>query len=181
MTEREEYLKKLDELLQPNYEWLRAQCRRVNPKYRDELFQETLVRAMKYAKNYDLNQDNIQPWLYTVMKNQSKTINAAVKKESFRRKENFVTYSNEGEEGDIFEDSVPKSLWQQSAEDIFTAELDDDLINKALDSLESEFQDVIRLNMIQGFSYAEIAEILNHGELKTSKKLSLSSNGARFG
>ncbi|MEY4418337.1 MAG: hypothetical protein RIQ88_775 [Actinomycetota bacterium] len=161
MSERDEYFKRLDDLLQPNYEWLRNECRKTNPKYRDELFQETLVRAMKYAKNYEFDQDSIRGWLKVVMKNQSRTINSAVRKESFKRADNVVTFTEEAEESDIFDEIVPEKYWQQSAEDTFMGEIDDDIINKALNSLDEEFQDVIRLNMIQGFTYAEIAEILN--------------------
>lgn len=151
----------IDALLQPHYEWLRAKCRYENPKYRDDLFQDVLMRVIKYAKNYDLNDENIRGWLSTMVKNQNKTMMKKINQEAFKRTDNVFTYSGDsGDEGDVFEKMMPKTLWEESPEDVLTAKLDDEVINKALDSLDDEFKDVIRLNMIEGYGYAEIAQML---------------------
>ncbi|NDE88744.1 MAG: sigma-70 family RNA polymerase sigma factor [Micrococcales bacterium] len=106
-------------------------------------------------------QQNLHGWLYTIAKNQSKTIEAKIKKEAFRTKDNVFKFNDDnGDEGDVFEHSLPKHLWSSSAEEIYAAKIDDDRITAALESLDDQFKEVIRLNMIEGYSYSEISEML---------------------
>jgi RNA polymerase sigma-70 factor (ECF subfamily) len=149
-------------LLAPEVDWLRAECRKINPKHGDDLFQDVVMRAIKYQNSFNPDQQNLQGWLYTIAKNQSKTIEAKIKKEAFRTQDNVFKFNSEdGDEGDVFEHSLPEHLWSSSAEEIYAAKIDDDRITAALESLDDQFKEVIRLNMIEGYSYAEISEMLN--------------------
>jgi RNA polymerase sigma-70 factor (ECF subfamily) len=126
-----------------------------NPSDAEDLVQETYLKGYKSFESFD-DGTNLRAWLFRILTNSF--INVYRKKQrSFDEQEvedieSVYLFNNSG-----------TSLYNQlgiSAEDALFERLTDDEIQIAVDSLPSSYKQVVLLADVQGFSYKEIAEIL---------------------
>ena len=122
----------------------------------EDLVQETYLKGYK-AFNSFKDGTNLRAWLFRILTNTF--INAYRKKQrSFDEQEvedieAFNTLSSA--------DYSSNTHLGISAEDALFERLTDDEIQTAIDSLPGTYRDVVLLADVQGFSYKEIAEILD--------------------
>ena len=127
-----------------------------NPADAEDLVQETYLKGYK-AFNSFKDGTNLRAWLFRILTNSF--INAYRKKQrSFDEQEvedieAFNTLSSAG-----YSSNTHLGI---SAEDALFERLTDDEIQTAIDSLPGTYKDVVLLADVQGFSYKEIAEILD--------------------
>ena len=117
-----------------------------------DLVQETYLKAYKFIESYREN-TNAKAWLFRILKNTF--IN------DYRKRKNRPTQVDY-EESVLFhqENDSPFSGSLDLQEDMFSAMLGDE-VTLAMESLKVDFRIVILLSDIEGFSYEEIAEIIN--------------------
>ncbi|MEM9290123.1 MAG: sigma-70 family RNA polymerase sigma factor [Acidobacteriota bacterium] len=125
-----------------------------NSEDAEDLVQETYLKAYKY---YDKFQEgtNFKAWLFKILKNTF--IN------SYRKKQNAPRESDFSEIEESFESILSEEVTRQNKnpeDELLTNVLDDD-IQKSLNELPSDFRMVVVLADLEGFSYKEIAEILD--------------------
>ena len=127
-----------------------------NPADAEDLVQETYLKGYK-AFNSFKDGTNLRAWLFRILTNSF--INAYRKKQrSFDEQEvedieAINTLSSAG-----YSSNTHLGI---SAEDALFERLTDDEIQTAIDSLPGTYKDVVLLADVQGFSYKEIAEILD--------------------
>lgn len=118
----------------------------------EDLVQETFLRAFRGFDRFDPD-SNLKAWLYTIMRNAF--INTYRKKQ--REPDTVAT-------GDVEDWYLYAKLSEggvaPSAENTVLEELPDEDVRKALLSLPEGSRAVVLLADVEGFSYAEIAEIL---------------------
>lgn len=117
----------------------------------DDLVQETYLKAHKFIQNYDRG-TNAKAWLFKILKNAY--IN------EYRKKIKRPT-KVELEDTNIYRDGDEQSsaAYTDLRDDIFEQTMGDE-VSMALKMLPEEFKTVILLCDIDGFSYEEIAKIL---------------------
>lgn len=125
-----------------------------NSEDAEDLVQETYLKAYKY---YDKFQEgtNFKAWLFKILKNTF--IN------SYRKRQQIPPESDFSDIEDSFESQVSEEVTRKSKspEEEFLADVLDEDIQLALLSLSNDFRMVILLADLEGFSYKEIAEILD--------------------
>ena len=127
-----------------------------NPADAEDLVQETYVNGYK-AFNSFKDGTNLRAWLFRILTNSF--INAYRKKQrSFDEQEvEDIEAINTLSSAD-YSSNTHLGI---SAEDALFERLTDDEIQTAIDSLPGTYKDVVLLADVQGFSYKEIAEILD--------------------
>ena len=117
----------------------------------DDLVQETYLKAHKFILNYDRG-TNAKAWLFKILKNAY--IN------EYRKKIKRPT-KVELEDVNIYRDGDDQSSagYTDLRDDIFEQTMGDE-VSTAIKMLPEEFKTVILLCDIDGFSYEEIAKIL---------------------
>jgi len=125
-----------------------------NSEDAEDLVQETYLKAYKY---YDKFQEgtNFKAWLFKILKNTF--IN------SYRRKQQAPPESDFSEIEESFESLVSEEVSRKSKspEQEFLANVLDGDIQKSLEALPEDFRMVVVLADLEGFTYKEIAEILD--------------------
>ncbi len=117
-----------------------------DPTEAEDLVQDTYLRAYRFFDKFEKG-TNFRAWLFRILKNIY--INK-YRKES--RAPQMVDISSVEASNNLQNLKTPES-------EIFDKLLDDD-ITSAMDDLPEEFRDTILLSDLSGFSYKEIAEIL---------------------
>ena len=127
-----------------------------NPADAEDLVQETYLKGYK-AFNSFKDGTNLRAWLFRILTNSF--INAYRKKQrSFDEQEvEDIEAINTLSRAD-YSSNTHLGI---SAEDALFERLTDDEIQTAIDSLPGTYKDVVLLADVQGFSYKEIAEILD--------------------
>jgi RNA polymerase sigma-70 factor (ECF subfamily) len=126
-----------------------------NPEDAEDLIQETFVRAFRFFDKFEKG-TNCKAWLFKIMRNNF--INRYRKKAKEPMKVDF-----EEVEATIADDIRDDILTEGSILDtgkIFQNLVEDD-VKEAMDSIPEEFRMAIVLSDIEGFSYQEIADILD--------------------
>jgi RNA polymerase sigma-70 factor (ECF subfamily) len=124
-----------------------------NSEDAEDLLQETYLKAYKY---YDKFQEgtNFKAWLFKILKN---TFINRYRKEQSRPSPSAFEDIEGGFESQILEEataSIP-SPEQELFENVL-----DEHVQKALDELPDDYRMVVLLSDLEGFSYKEVAEIL---------------------
>jgi RNA polymerase sigma-70 factor, ECF subfamily len=124
-----------------------------NAEDAEDLVQETYLKAYRY---YDKFQEgtNFKAWLFKIMKNTF--IN------NYRKKQQAPPQSDFADIEESFESQVSDEMARQikSPEQEFLENVLDEDVQRALDSLPADYRMVVLLADLEGFSYKEIAEIL---------------------
>ena len=118
----------------------------------DDLVQETWLRALRHFDQFDPG-SNCRAWLVTILRN---AFLNRLRRQGRERLENDMT----GERGDSapFEDSA---IERSTPEEEFFQTVFHGDVERALKSLSPGFQQVIVLADLEGFTYKEIAQVLN--------------------
>jgi RNA polymerase sigma-70 factor (ECF subfamily) len=125
-----------------------------NSEDAEDLVQETYLKAYKYYDKFEEG-TNFKAWLFKIMKNTF--INNYRKKKLTPHKIDFSEIEESYER--VIQKNAP-DLIKDPESDIFQDMMDAD-VKRALDTLPHDYKMVVLLADIEGFSYKEIAEILD--------------------
>lgn len=120
----------------------------------NDLVQETYLKAYRFAESY-VEGTNAKAWLFKILKNAF--INEYRKKSKQPTKvdyEDVIGYQDSEDTGSSTTDSL------DLRQEVFQGILGDE-VTKAINSLPVDFRMVILLCDIEGFTYEEIAKIVN--------------------
>ena len=124
----------------------------LNEEDANDLVQDTFLKAYRFIDSYERG-TNAKAWLFQILKNSF--IN------EYRRKvrhpgevdyEDYIAYQDSDEAGHVGELDL--------RDDVFKGLIGDE-VTKALNDLPVDFRTVILLSDVEGFSYEEIAKIID--------------------
>ncbi|HEV8629060.1 MAG TPA: sigma-70 family RNA polymerase sigma factor, partial [Thermoanaerobaculia bacterium] len=124
-----------------------------NAQDAEDLVQETYLKAYKYYDKFEEG-TNLKAWLFKILKNTF--INSYRKKQQAPPKADFADIE------ESFESIVRNDGGQQSLnpeEELLEKVLDED-VQHAIEELPHDYRMVVLLADLEGFSYKEIADIL---------------------
>jgi RNA polymerase sigma-70 factor, ECF subfamily len=119
-----------------------------DPTLAEDLVQDTMLKAYRSWRQYRSG-TNAKGWLLTILRNTF--IN-----DYRRRKHEPIAMDVEAAEPR----ALYRSIQETDPEGAFFSQIVDDKVLEAVDSLPTEFREVLALSDIEGMSYAEIAETL---------------------
>lgn len=122
------------------------------PNDAEDLVQETIVKAFRFFNSYEKG-TNAKAWLFRILKNSY--INIYRKKS---RQPNQVDYD---EVATYYENVRSDHKDTTDLENIMYREMLDDDVTKALTDLPEDFRTVVMLSDVEGFTYEEIANMLD--------------------
>jgi RNA polymerase sigma-70 factor (ECF subfamily) len=126
-----------------------------NPADAADLVQETYLRAFRSWKQFQPG-TNLKAWMYRIL------TNLYITSYRIRKREPQIVSTAEATDFDLYQnvlDSGPRVA--ESAEDIVLDSLGDEDVQRALSDLPEDFRMVVSLADIDGFSYKEMADILD--------------------
>ncbi len=124
-----------------------------NPEDAEDLVQETYLKAYRYYDKFEEG-TNFKAWLFKIMKNTF--IN------NYRKRQQSPAFSDFADIEESFESQVNEDTVRQiknPEEELLENVLDQD-VQLALDRLPPDYRMVVILADLEGFSYKEIADIL---------------------
>jgi RNA polymerase sigma-70 factor (ECF subfamily) len=126
-----------------------------NPSDAEDLLQETMLRAYRAFDRFEAG-TNLKAWLFRIL------TNAYINTYRKRQREPLKVSSDELGDFDLYQQLKDHdSDFGQSAETmVLDGLLDSDIVD-ALDELPEQFRLAVLLSDLEGFSYAEIAEIMD--------------------
>ncbi len=126
-----------------------------NPADAEDLVQETMLRAYRAFDRFEAG-TNLKAWLFRIL------TNAYINTYRKRQREPQKVSSDEVEEFDLYQElKNHDSQFEATPESIVLDSLvDSDIIN-AIDDLPEQFRLAVVLSDIEGFTYAEMAEIMD--------------------
>jgi RNA polymerase sigma-70 factor (ECF subfamily) len=121
----------------------------------EDLVQETFIKAWRSFATYQQG-TNLRAWLFRIM------TNTYINKYNAQQRKPTETELDDVEELFLYKrlGSVDQSQLSQSAEDQMFSLFTDDEVKKALEELPDQFRIPVLMSDVEGFSYKEIAEIL---------------------
>ncbi len=122
-----------------------------NPDDASDLVQETCARALKAADRFRSG-TNARAWLFAIMKN--------IFLNQKRAKSSGEIPSDWTEDVETGDQRFSGSIWPQPFE-IFLRDIMREDIERAMSELSEDFRSVFVLCDVEGFSYAETAELLD--------------------
>jgi RNA polymerase sigma-70 factor, ECF subfamily len=124
-----------------------------NAEDAQDLVQETYLKAYRYYDKFEEG-TNFKAWLFKIMKNTF--IN------NYRKKQQMPVHSDFADIEESFETQVAEDAVRQiknPEQELLENVLDQD-VQQAMDKLPPDYRMVVLLADLEGFSYKEIAEIL---------------------
>ena len=125
-----------------------------NPADAEDLIQETYLRAFRGFAGFKEG-TNLKAWLYRILTNSF--INTYRKKQ---REPQIVEGPDDLDEWYLF-DRIGAQGAEGSAEDAVLDRMPDEDVKRALESIPENFRIPVLLADVEGFSYKEIAEIMD--------------------
>ena len=121
----------------------------------EDLVQETFIKAWRSFATYQQG-TNLRAWLFRIM------TNTYINKYNAKQRKPTETELDDVEELFLYKrlGAVDQSQLSQSAEDQMLSLFTDDEVKKALEELPDQFRIPVLMSDVEGFSYKEIAEIL---------------------
>lgn len=121
----------------------------------EDLVQETFIKAWRSFATYQQG-TNLRAWLFRIM------TNTYINKYNAQQRKPTETELDDIEELFLYKrlGAVDQSQLSQSAEDQMLSLFTDDEVKKALEELPDQFRIPVLMSDVEGFSYKEIAEIL---------------------
>jgi RNA polymerase sigma-70 factor, ECF subfamily len=126
-----------------------------NPSDAEDLVQETMLRAYRAFDRFEAG-TNLKAWLFRIL------TNAYINTYRKKQREPQKVSSDEIEEFDLYRELKNHDpAFSESPESLVLDSLVDSDITDALDDLPEQFRMAVILSDLQGFSYAEMAEIMD--------------------
>lgn len=123
-----------------------------DPSDAEDLVQDTIVKAFRFFSSYEKG-TNAKAWLFRILKNSY--IN------NYRKKSKQPNQVDYDEVATFYETIRAERTDTSDLEDKMFRDLIDDDISSALDELPEDFRTVVLLCDIEGFTYEEIANMLD--------------------
>lgn len=123
-----------------------------DPSDAEDLVQDTIVKAFRFFSSYEKG-TNAKAWLFRILKNSY--IN------NYRRKSKQPNQVDYDEVSTFYETIRAERTDTSDLEDKMFRDLIDDDISNALDELPEDFRTVVLLCDVEGFTYEEIANMLD--------------------
>lgn len=123
-----------------------------DPNDAEDLVQDTIVKAFRFFNSYEKG-TNAKAWLFRILKNSY--IN------NYRRQSKQPNQVDYDEVSSFYETIRADRTDTSDLEDRMFRDLIDDDISKALDELPEDFRTVVLLCDVEGFTYEEIANMLD--------------------
>lgn len=123
-----------------------------DPNDAEDLVQDTIVKAFRFFSSYEKG-TNAKAWLFRILKNSY--IN------NYRKKSKQPSQVDYDEVSSFYETIRADRTDTSDLEDRMFRELIDDDISDALEELPEDFRTVVLLCDVEGFTYEEIANMLD--------------------
>ncbi len=123
-----------------------------DPNDAEDLVQDTIVKAYRFFSSYEKG-TNAKAWLFRILKNSY--IN------NYRKKSKKPQQVDYDEVSTFYETVRAERTDTSDLEDRMYRELMDDDITNALEELPEDFRTVVLLCDVEGFTYEEIANMLD--------------------
>jgi len=123
-----------------------------DPNDAEDLVQDTIVKAYRFFSSYEKG-TNAKAWLFRILKNSY--IN------NYRKKSKQPNQVDYDEVATFYETIRDERTDTSDLEDKMYRELIDDDISSALEELPEDFRTVVLLCDVEGFTYEEIANMLD--------------------
>lgn len=123
-----------------------------DPNDAEDLVQDTIVKAFRFFSSYEKG-TNAKAWLFRILKNSY--IN------NYRKKSKQPNQVDYDEVSTFYETIRAERTDTSDLEDRMFRELIDDDISNALEELPEDFRTVVLLCDVEGFTYEEIANMLD--------------------
>lgn len=125
-----------------------------NPADAEDLVQETMLRAYRAFDRFEEG-TNLKAWLFRIM------TNAYINTYRKRQREPQKVSTDEVEDFDLYQELKSHDpQYEQTPENIVLDNLVDSDIMEAIDDLPEQFRLAVVLSDVEGFTYAEMAEIM---------------------
>ena len=148
-----DYFKKVDLVRRPILNFCLSRI--FNSSDAEDLVQETYLKGYRAFSSFKEG-TNLRAWLFRILTNSF--IN------NYRKKQRGFEEEDFDEVDDLYLHrrlgSIQNSTLGMSAEDMLFERLTEDEIKDAVENLPTQYREVVLLADVQGFSYKEIAEIL---------------------
>ncbi|CAN5554405.1 sigma-70 family RNA polymerase sigma factor [soil metagenome] len=126
-----------------------------NPQDAEDLVQETMLRAYRAFDRFEAG-TNLKAWLFRIL------TNAYINTYRKRQREPQKVSADEVEEFDLYQElKNHDTQFEATPESIVLDSLVDSDIIDAIEDLPEQFRLAVVLSDIEGFSYAEMAEIMD--------------------
>lgn len=123
-----------------------------DPSDAEDLVQDTIVKAFRFFSSYEKG-TNAKAWLFRILKNSY--IN------NYRKQSKQPNQVDYDEVSEFYETIRADRTDTSDLEDKMFRELVDDDISQALEELPEDFRTVVLLCDVEGFTYEEIANMLD--------------------
>jgi RNA polymerase sigma-70 factor, ECF subfamily len=125
-----------------------------NPADAEDLVQETMLRAYRSFDRFEPG-TNLKAWLFRIM------TNAYINTYRKRQREPLKVSQDDIEDFDLYQElKNHDSAYSATPESIVLDNLLDSDITQAIDDLPEQFRMAVILSDLEGFTYAEMAEIM---------------------